>query len=143
MGPNTPFQTQQVFQPYYTNNPAFQTLSPVQSQQPMSAINWVIGRSTAESQPTVPGVETAFFDSSEPVVYLKKIGLDGKPEYFKVYDMILREDDNKEKQIDLSKYITRDEIEALIAAAAKTEVDKAISEISLKPSKPKKKGDDE
>lgn len=130
MGPNLPFQTQPVYQPYFQSQP--QMSSPL---NPTSSITWVIGKSGADAHPVVPGNEVALFDSTAPVVYFKKIGLDGKPEYLKVYDMVLREEkDESVKQPDLSKYITRDEIFDI--------VDKAISEISLKPSK-KKKGDDE
>ena len=143
MGPNNIFQTQPVY-PQYFNNQAFQSQpqmpSPLNST---SSILWVIGRAGADAHPVVPGNEVALFDSTAPIVYLKKIGLDGKPEYLKTYDLVLREErDEKAEKLDLSVYITRDEIADLISSATRAEVDRVISEISLKPSK-KKKGDDE
>lgn len=144
MGPNLPFQTQPGYPQYFGNNQSFQNQP--QMQNPLntaSNMTWVIGKAGADAQPVVPGVEAALFDSTAPVVYFKKIGLDGKPEYLKVYDMVLREDKEEAQQkLDLSNFITRDEIADLISSATKAEVDRAISEISLKPSK-KKKGDDE
>lgn len=137
MGPNMPFQTQSIYPQYFQSQP--QMSAPL---NPTSGIIWVIGKSGADAHPVVPGNEVALFDSTAPVVYFKKIGLDGKPEYLKVYDMVLREEKEESPALDLSNFITRDEIADLISSATKAEVDKAISEISLKPSK-KKKGDDE
>lgn len=138
MGPNLPYQTAPVYPTYFQNQP--QMSSPL---NPTSSIIWVIGKSGADAHPVVPGNEVALFDSTAPVVYFKKIGLDGKPEYLKVYDMVLREEkDESAKQLDLSKFITRDEFVDLVTSTTRAEVEKAISEISLKPSK-KKKGDDE
>lgn len=144
MGPNIPFQTQPVYQPYYGNNSNFQTQPQMASPlNPSSSITWVIGRAGAEAHPVVPGVEVALFDSTAPVVYKKKIGLDGKPEYLDTYDMVLREDKPEEPvKLDLSQYITRDEFVEFVTTTTRQEIDRAISEISLKPSK-KKKGDDE
>ena len=138
MGPNLPYQTPQVYPTYFQNQP--QMSSPLHST---SSITWVIGKSGADAHPVVPGNEVALFDSTAPVVYFKKIGLDGKPEYLKIYDMVLREEkDESVNQLDLSKFITRDEFVDLVTSTTRSEVEKAISEISLKPSK-KKKGDDE
>ena len=144
MGPNNQYQPQPIFQPYPGNNYNYQPQQQMQSSlNPSSSIVWVMGRADAESRPVVPGNEVAFFDSTEPIVYKKKIGLDGKPEYFNVYDLVLREDKpEEEKKLDLSKFITRDEFIDLVTATTRAEIEKAMSEISLKPSK-KKKGDDE
>lgn len=147
MALNNQFQ-QPIFQPYPTNNYSFQNQQPQQMASPLnpsSSITWVIGQAGAEAHPVVPGVEAAFFDSTAPVVYFKKIGLDGKPEYLKTYDMVLREDkpEDKTPQVDLSKYITRDEFIDLVTATTRAEIEKAMSEVSLKPSTKKKKGDDE
>ena len=138
MGPNIPYQPTPIYPTYFQNQP--QMSSPL---NPTSSIIWVIGKSGADAHPVVPGNEVALFDSTAPVVYFKKIGLDGKPEYLKIYDMVLREEKTESvKELDLSKYITRDEFADLVASATRSEVEKAISEISLKPSK-RKKGDDE
>lgn len=144
MALNNQFQ-QPMYQPYPTNF-NFQNQQPQQMASPInpsSSITWVIGQAGAEAHPVVPGVEAAFFDSTAPVVYFKKIGLDGKPEYLKVYDMVLREDKPEEpEKLDLSKYITRDEFIDLVTVTTRAEIEKAMSEVSLKPSK-KKKGDEE
>ena len=144
MGPNLPFQTQPVYQPFYGTNANFQNQPQMQSPlNPTSSIIWVMGKSGADAHPVVPGNEVALFDSTAPVVYLKKIGLDGKPEYLKVYDMVLRDEkEDTAEKLDLSQYITRDEFIDLVTSTTRAEIEKAMSEISLKPSK-KKKGDDE
>ena len=144
MGPNNQFQPQPIFQAYPGNTYNYQNQQQMASPlNPSSSIAWVIGQEDAKARPVVPGVEAAFFDSTAPVVYFKKVGLDGKPEYLKVYDMVLREDKPKEpEKVDLSNYITRDEFIDLVTATTRAEIEKAMSEVSLKPSK-KKKGDDE
>ena len=145
MGPNMQFQTQPVYPQYFGNNQSFQTQPQAQMQSPLnsaSGVIWVIGKAGAEAHPVVPGYEVALFDSTAPVVYFKKIGTDGKPEYLDTYDLVKREDKKEEtEKIDLSNYITRDEIVELVSSVTKEEIDKAMSEISLKPSK-KKKGDE-
>lgn len=115
------------------------------SLNPSSSFVWAIGEEGAKAYPVVPGNKVAIFDSTAPVVYIKEVALDGKPLEMEIYDLVKREQAKLEPEVpkmDLSNYITRDEIAALVASATKTEVEKAISEISLKPSR-KKKGDDE
>lgn len=117
MGPNLPYQTAPVYPTYFQNQS--QMSSPL---NPTSSIIWVIGKSGADAHPVVPGNEVALFDSTAPVVYFKKIGLDGKPEYLKVYDMVLREEkDESVKQLDLSKFITRDEFVDLVTSTTRSD----------------------
>lgn len=111
--------------------------------QPNNTFNWVQGEAGAKSYPVAPGNRVALFDSENPVVYIKEVDLYGKPTEFKIYDLVERkvttEQVPKEPKIDLSNYITRDEMIDSITAAVSQEVEKAISEISLKPTSSKKK----
>lgn len=147
------FQTPQYYYPNgYSNQQSVgtpstfpQTSVPTSALNPSSSLAWAIGEEGAKAYPVVPGNKVAIFDSTAPVVYIKEVGLDGKPLEMEIYDMVKREPvapEPPKAEVDLSNYITRDEIATLIASSIKTEVDKAISEISLKPSK-RKKGDDE
>lgn len=104
---------------------------------------WVQGEAGAKSYPVAPGDRVALFDSENPVVYIKEVDIYGKPLDMKIYDLVERtsvpEQVPKEPKIDLSNYITRDEMIDSITAAVSQEVEKAISEISLKPTSSKKK----
>lgn len=127
--------------------PGFRTAQVAQSTSP-SRMGWAIGKNGAEAYPAAPGETIAIFDSAEPFIRIKTVDLNGKPLIFKTYRLIEEEETEAEPveipQIDTSQFVTKDEIAAIVAKAAKDSVDKALSEISLKPtSSKKKKGDDE
>lgn len=108
-----------------------------------SGLTWVQGEAGAKSYPVAPGNRVALFDSENPVVYVKEVDIYGKPLDIKIYDLVERtaavEQVPKEPKIDLSNYITREEMIDSITAAVSQEVEKAISELSLKPTSSKKK----
>lgn len=112
---------------------------------PSSSFVWVQGEAGAKSYPVAPGNRVALFDSENPVVYIKSTDNTGRPSNMEIYDLVKRTEptDNKQEMVDLSSYITRDEIESLISSLVSKEVDRAISEISLKPTSKRKRGDDE
>ena len=153
MALNSSFQTPQYYYPNGYGNTQTMGLSsnfqqqiiPATALNPSSSLAWAMGEEGAKAYPVVPGNKVAIFDSTAPVVYIKEVGLDGKPLEMEIYDMVKREPVAPELpkvEIDMSNYITREEIADLIASTTKVEVDRAISEISLKPSK-RKKGDEE
>lgn len=154
MAINQTFQTPQYYYPNVNYSPGGMSIPNVSIPQqnvqssglnPSSSLAWAIGEEGAKAYPVIPGNKVAIFDSTAPVVYIKEVGLDGRPLDMEIYDMVKREPSKNKPEpetIDLSGFITRDEITELIASAARNEVEKAMSEISLKPSK-KKKGDEE
>lgn len=111
---------------------------PVQPANPMagSAQNgmiWVSGRQEADGYLIVPNSAVALWDANNPVVYLRKADSTGKPSTV-VYDLVERTDNPPAQaapQVDLSQYITRDELENILAERLK------------KPSKPAKPREDE
>lgn len=110
---------------------------PMQTANPMagSAQNgmiWVNGRVEADGFLIAPNSAVALWDANNPVVYLRKADSTGKPSTV-VYDLVERTDAPPAQtapQIDLSRYITRDELENILAERLK------------KPSKPVKTKED-
>lgn len=112
--------------------------------QPSSNIMYVDGINVAKMYPLAPNTEGAFFDSvKDDILYKKSVDQNGRPSPLRIFRLV--EIDESEinasvrPKIDLSNYITRDEMEQLVASTTQVAVDKAISEISLKPASTKKK----
>lgn len=123
-------------------------IQPAEVNQPMSAqqnlINWVQGIEAVKSYPMAPGAKMAFFDADQPRVYIKEIDISGKPLELEIYDLVKVEPVNEEAtKIDTSAFMTEEKAAELIPALVKSEIEKAMSEISLKPTSKKKKGDEE
>lgn len=112
-----------------------------QQLTPSSSIVWVQGEAGAKAYPVAPGNRIALFDAEAPVVYVKEVDLGGRPLEMEIYDLVKRESSEPESapKVDLTPYITRDEIKDIVASSVAEEVEKAISEISLKPTSTKKK----
>ena len=127
----------------YQNPNQFTVPPPQQTPTVNNSFIWVQGEAGAKSYPVAPGNRVALFDSENPVVYIKEVDFYGKPLEMKIFDMIERtakpEVEPESPKIDLSNYITRDEMIESVGAAVSKEVEKAISEISLKPTSSKKK----
>ena len=125
----------------YMINTGYQQPMQSQSQIPNSKFAYAMGEAGAQAYPVQPGETVAIFDSTAPVLRMKTVGMDGKPLDMEVYDMIKRETPSvvEEKE----EAITKDEIITIIGASVKKEVEKAISELSLKPTPKKKKGEDD
>lgn len=132
------------FNPY---NAGYFPQYPSQSQpvynSDRSSLIWVQGEAGAKSYPVAPGNRIALFDSENPAVYIKEVDIYGKPLEMKTYDLVERtakqEVKEPEPKVDLSNYITRDEMIDSISSAVSQEVEKAISGLSLKPTSSKKK----
>lgn len=95
---------------------------------------WVNGgKAEADAYLVAPNSAVALWDANNPVVYLRKADSTGKPSTV-VYDLVERTDNPPAQaapQVDLSQYITRDELENILAERLK------------KPSKPTKPKEDE
>ena len=142
----------------YMTAPRFQTAQPswnpgqvvldtnqaFSPQQP-NAFNWVQGIEAVKSYPMAPGTKMAFFDSEAPRVYIKSVDVTGKPMELEIYDLVKYEPAKEETLKDAaSDYLTLEIAKDLIPELIKKEVEKALSNMSLKPSSgKKKKGDDD
>lgn len=115
---------------------------PIQPQQlpanPMagSAQNGMIwvngGKAEADSYLVAPNSAVALWDANNPVVYLRKADSTGKPSTV-VYDLVERTENPPAQatpQIDLSRYVTIDQLEDILAERLK------------RPSKPVKTKED-
>lgn len=94
---------------------------------------WVSGRQEADGYLIAPNSAVALWDANNPVVYLRKADSTGKPSTV-VYDLVERTDappTQTAPQIDLSRYVTIDQLEDILAERLK------------KPSKPAKPKEDE
>ena len=131
--PATPMQ---MYQPRMWNN-NWQTQQQMQ-QQPSQDIVWVQGKEAAKSHYVPNGSTHTLWDSEEPLIYLKRVDVDGKPsmtilKYEEVTEDDLKETKNNdeydtktqvdqlnkefsalnEKLSNLSKYATKDQFDGL------------------------------
>lgn len=119
--------------------------TPTQPQSaPYNTFVWVQGEAGARAYPVAPGNKIALFDSENPVVYIKSTDSNGRPLEMEIYDLVKRERPVSESvidahQIDMSKYITREELKDLMSSVVSEEVERAMSEISLRPTASRRK----
>ena len=104
------------YQPTYTK--------PVITQNQNTQLNtfqWVQGRAGAEAYPIAPGASVILMDSNAPVIYYKSADQSGRYLPMKTYDLVERTEPvqgpNEAPSIDTSAFVTRDEIDGLIAKA--------------------------
>lgn len=114
---------------------------PMQQQQtiPAHKFDIVQGRLAADMYQTENGQEVVLFDMDNPCVYKKKRGADGKLSPMEIYDLVLREENPGVKNFD--NYVKKDQLEEIISNAVKDEVERKLSEMTLKPSTKKKSED--
>lgn len=85
---------------------------------------WVSGRQEADGYLIAPNSAVALWDANNPVVYLRKADSTGKPSTV-VYDLVERTDNPPTQpapQIDLSRYVTIDQLEDILAERLKKPV---------------------
>lgn len=128
-----PYQPQIQQQMQQTNN------LPMQTQQAVSSPKFdvVQGELAANMYQTENGQEVILMDMDNPFVYKKKRGLDGKLEPMEKYQLV-KVDDTPQPQVDLKDFVRQEEIESIVEKLVKNEVEKKLSEITLKPSTRKK-----
>lgn len=89
-----------------------------------SGIIWVSGKGEADGYLVAPNSAVALWDANNPVIYLRQADSTGKPST-KVYDLVERTDNQPQQiapQIDLSQYITRGQLEDILAERLKRPV---------------------
>lgn len=141
-GQPVPDQLAQLRQNQFQQQPVMQAVPQVQTQpiQPPtppagpqnSGIIWVGSKMEADNYLVSPNSAVALWDANNPVIYLRQADGTGKPTT-KVYDLVERTDNQPAPvpQLDLSQYITRDQLEEILAERLK------------KPSRPTKPKEDE
>lgn len=113
-------------------------MSTAQNQTPISPkFDVVQGELAANMYQTENGQEVILMDMDNPYVYKKRRGLDGKLEPIEKYKLVKEE----ETPVDnLKDYVRQEELQAIIENVVKNEVEKKLSEITLKPTR--KKGEE-
>lgn len=149
--PNFPNYPQQMYQytptsPYngYTapQNNSMNNLPTMNNQAPISPkFDVVQGALAADVYQVENGQEVILMDMDNPYVYKKKRGLDGKLEQMEKYRLV-QEENNQTPEVDMKEFVKQSEIEMIVAKLVKNEVDKKLSEITLKPSTSKKKAEE-
>ncbi len=79
-----------------------------------SGVIWVSGKEEADKWPIAFGCAVALWDANNPVIYLRQADSTGKPST-KVYDLVERTDAPPPPQVDLSRYVTIDQLEDILA----------------------------
>ena len=95
----------------------------VQPQGEPAGIIWVQGEAGAKAYLVAPGSTVQLWDSENPVIYLKSADMSGMPS-MRVLDYTERgipasKKGTADSGIDLSAYITRDELESILSERLK------------------------
>lgn len=105
------------------NNSMYQ----VPQGQQNNSIVWVQGEEAAKAYPIAPGNTVLLMDSENPVIYIKRADLSGRPMQMEIYDMVRRDPKqtlNNEQMIDLSGYVKMEELDNLIEEKVKKFINK-------------------
>lgn len=89
--------------------------------QQNGGIIWVSGKAEADGYLVAPNSAVALWDANNPVIYLRQADSTGKPST-KVYDLVERTNGQtaaQTPQIDLSRYVTIDQLEDILAERLK------------------------
>lgn len=88
-------------------------------------IIWVSGKGEADGYLVAPNSAVALWDTNNPVIYLRKADSTGKPSTV-VYDLVERTDNpapqQSTPQIDMSRYVTIDQLEEILSERLKKPV---------------------
>lgn len=140
---------QQFQQSYYTPQVPYQPQTATQIQQPNNLpmqqqnavtspkFDVVQGELAASMYQTENGQEVILLDMDNPFVYHKKRGLDGKLEPMKKFQLV-EVTEEKKHEVDMKEYVKQEELESIIETIVRNEVDRKLSEITLKASTKKK-----
>ena len=144
--PSYPNYSYQGYQPYYTQpvpdqlaqlrQQQMQPQMQMQAPQPQAdgGIIWVQGEAGAKAYLVAPGNTVQLWDSENTVIYLKSADMSGMPS-MRILDYTERggaQPKQAAPQIDLTQFITRDELESILAERLKR---------PTKPAKPKEESD--
>ena len=140
MYPYPSYQNYPQYQPY--QQPIQQNIQqPVPQIQTQQILAWVQSEEEAVKYPLSAGQSLFLMNQNDSYLYMKSVDQLGKTTFIK--KRLVDESGNQEKEIDLSAYITREELENLINDKIQKEVERRVSQISFKPTRQKKVIDDE
>ena len=122
--------------------PQYQYIQPTIQQpvqQPSLICEWVQNKQAAASAQTPLGATGIYMDISEPLVYKKEMGMDGKPLPMETYRLVRENEVAPVQAEDLKRYVREDEISEIITNRiediVKEELDRRLSELSFKPTR--------
>lgn len=127
---NIQSQRQSQIQPQMPQYPSMQSQQ-VQSHYNQNMI-WVQGVEGAKSYWVTPGNAVLLMDSESQTFYIKSAGLDGKPNSLEIFDYTQRVENSQDstaktkenntapEPIDMSQYVTKDEVRAIIKEMSNT-----------------------
>lgn len=106
--------------PTYPTMPTYGNYIPLQT----GMFYWVQSRQEVDAHPVAPGNSAMFMDINNMVVYKKTVTINREVMPLEIYDMIKRKDvspapaqpEPAPSAPDLSKYITRDELNDILSA---------------------------
>lgn len=112
------YQYPQYYQPYY-QPPMPDQLTQLrqyqaQPQQAQQSMVWVSGEQEAMAYLVAPNSAVALWDSSAPVIYLKKADASGKPT-MQVFDLVERTIAPKQTNSEHVEFATKADLDALAA----------------------------
>ena len=94
-----------------------------QPQQPTTSILWVQGEAGGRAYPVAPGASVLLMDSETSTFYIKTMDASGMPQPLRTFDYVERQHAagtppmaQAQPQMDLSGYVTRDELEERLAS---------------------------
>lgn len=105
--------------PTYPAMPTYGNYIPPQAPTQTGMFYWVQSRQEVDAHPVAPGNSAMFMDINNMVVYKKTVTINREVMPLEIYDMIKRKDVSPEPMPstpDLSKYITRDELNDILSA---------------------------
>lgn len=116
------------FPQYYPTQPNVFPTQPTQTQAPDAGIIWVSGIEGAKSYLVGAGRSVLLMDSESSVFYLKSTDMSGMPQPLRIFDYTERTShpqsnqilDAPTKEIDTSKFVTKEELEERLSALTAT-----------------------
>lgn len=100
---------------------AYQSFYQFPYNQPNHSIQWVQGIAGAKAFPVGAGSNAVLMDSEESVFYIKSTDASGMPQPLRIFDYTER----KEKE---PEYVTREELQALLAKLGESDAEPTVSE---------------
>lgn len=125
--------------PSYSMNMTPTPTTPPVSQSNASNIQWVQGESGALAFPVGPGQTVILLDSDDPVAYKKSADETGKPLHMEIYDLVKRVTTPTVPTFNSDEYVKKNDIKSMITELIEQEVEKRVSQMSFKPSSPRRK----
>lgn len=131
-----------MYNPYLYQNYPIVNPNPYPIQQPtvQRKVDFVQGKTCADTYPVNAGEEIILVDMDNPFVYRKARGFDNVLEPMMIFDLVEHKDEEV-KQFDINDYATELEskiskdVEKSMNQKIKDEVEKRLSEISFTPAK--------